>query len=195
MQHSKQPALELEKARIAIEAMRNAKSLDEFEDGWKEFLGRLERVWTKGINHFSKSPKWNGWKGKFEPLRRSDSLLSYLVNARGADEHTVNEIVGREPGGIGINPAEGNCLYIERMTISNGNIFIKSPQKIRVDFLPAKTTLLPVTNRGRTYPVPTEHFGSPIDPTNVIAVAEAGAQFYERFLAQAEEFFEPKGSA
>lgn len=189
MQHSDQPALELAKARTAIEAMRNAKALDEFEESWKAFLGRIERVWTKGLSHFGKSPKWSGWQGKFEPLRRSDPLLSYLVNARGADEHTVNEIVGGELGGIGINAAEGNSLYIERMTINNGNIYIKSPQKIRVDFLPSRTTLLPVVNRGRTYPVPTAHLGKPVDPTNVIAVAEAGAEFYERFLAEADEYF------
>lgn len=189
MQHSEQPPLELAKARAAIESMRNAKTLDEFEESWKEYLGRLERVWTKGINHFGKSPKWNGWKGKFEPLRRSDPLLSYFINARGADEHTVNEIVGRERGGIGINAAEGNSLYIERMEIKHGKIFIQSPQKIRVDFFPAKTTLLPVTNRGRTYPVPTEHLGNPVDSMNVIAVAEAGVHFYAQFLSQAEEFF------
>ncbi len=189
MQHSDQPSLELAKARSAVDKMRNAKTLDGFEDAWKEFLGRLERVWNKGESHFGKSPKWNGWKGQFEGLRKTDPLLSYLVNARGADEHTVNEIVGREHGGIGINPAEGNSLYIEHMEINNGNIFIKSPQKIRVDFIPAKTTLLPVTNRGRVYPVPTSHLGNPVDPMNVIAVADVGAQFYEHFLVKAEEFF------
>ncbi|HEY8099639.1 MAG TPA: hypothetical protein VIF82_02705 [Burkholderiaceae bacterium] len=189
MQYSKQPSLELAKARAAVEAMRNAKTLDEFDESWKELLGRLERVWTKGINHFGKSPKWNGWKGKFEPLRRSDPLLSYLVNARGADEHTINEIIGRDPGGIGINAAEGNSLYIEHMEIKNGKIFIQSPQKIRIDFLPARTTLLPITNRGRTYPIPTSHLGNFVDPMNVIAVAELGVQFYECFLSQAEEFF------
>ena len=189
MQHSKQPSLELSKAQIAIEAMRNAKTLEEFEESWKEFLSRLERVWNKGVSHFCKSPRWNGWKGQFERLRKTDPLLSYLVNARGAEEHTVNEIVGKEPGGIGINPAERNSLYIEHMEINNGNIFIKSPQKIKIDFMPARTTLLPITNRGRTYPVPSTHLGNAVDPMNVIAIAEAGAQFYEKFLSQAEKFF------
>ncbi|MCF8053657.1 MAG: hypothetical protein K9K75_00290 [Deltaproteobacteria bacterium] len=189
MQHSEQPHIELAKARVAIDAMRSAKALDEFEENWKEFLGRLERVWNKAFSQFGKSPKWNGWKGRFEGPRKTDPLLAYLVNVRGADEHTVNEIVGREPGGIGINAAEGNSLYIERMEINNGRISIKSPQKIRVDFLPARTTLLPVVNRGRTYPIPTTHLGSPVDPMNVVSVAEAGAQFYQQFLAQAEEFF------
>ena len=189
MHHSEQPYVELAKAHAAIEAMRNAKALDEFEEHWKEFLGRIERVWNKAFSHFGKSPKWNGWKGKTEGLRRTDPLLSYLINARGADEHTVNEIVGREPGGIGINPAEGNSLYIEHMEINNGQIRIQSPQRIRVDFIPARTTLLPVANRGRTYHVPTTHLGKPIDPRNVISVAEAGAQFYQEFLSGAEAFF------
>lgn len=189
MQHSDAPYIELTKARAAITAMREAKSLDEFEERWKEFIGRLERVWNKAFSHFGKSPKWNGWKGKIEGLRKTDPLLSYLVNARGAEEHTVNEIVGREPGGIGINAAEGNSLYIERMEINDGNIFIQSPQRIRVDFIPARTTLLSVTNRGRIYPVPTAHLGATVDPNNVISIAEAGAQFYEGFLVEAEGFF------
>jgi hypothetical protein len=95
MKHSDQLKIELSKAREAIKSMRNAKTIDEFEESWKTFLGRLERVWSKSINHFGKSPKWNGWKGKFESLRKSDPLLSYLVNARGAEEHTVNEIIKR----------------------------------------------------------------------------------------------------
>lgn len=51
-------------------------------------------------------------EGKFESLRKKDQLLSYLINARGADEHTVNEIVGRESGGIGINPARLSSSFV-----------------------------------------------------------------------------------
>ena len=43
MQHSEAPYIELTKARVAILTMREAKSLGEFEEHWKEFLGRLER--------------------------------------------------------------------------------------------------------------------------------------------------------
>lgn len=189
MKHSEQPRIELAKAKASIEGMRDAKSLDEFEEHWKTFLNVLERVWNKASHHYSKSPKWNGWKGKYEQLRKKDPLLVYLINARGADEHTVNEIVSREPGGIGINPAEGNSLYIEEMTINKGTISIKSPQKIRVDFIPARTTLLPVVNRGQTFPIPISHLGTPIDPSKVIEVAEAGIEFYEEFLNDVEATF------
>lgn len=189
MQYSEQPRKEFATAVSAIEAMRNAKSLNEFEECWKSFLHRLERVWNKASHHYGKSPKWNGWKGKYEQLRQRDPLLSYLVNARGAEEHTVNEIVSRDGGGIGINPAKGNSLYIEEMTINNGTISIKSPQQLRIDFISAKTKLLPVVNRGRTYPVPTTHLGRQIDPANVVEVAEAGAKFYEKFLNEVESYF------
>jgi len=157
MQYSEQPRNELVKASAEIEGMRRAASLDVFEDHWKSYLNRLERIWNKASHHYGKSPKWNGWKGRYEQLRKKDELLSYLINARGADEHTVNAIVSREPGGIGINPTEGNSLFLEEMTIQNGVISIKSPQKLRVDFIPAKTKLIPITNRGRTYPAPTTH--------------------------------------
>jgi len=169
--------------------MRTAKSLDEFEEHWKTLLHRLERVWNKTLSHYNRSPKWNGWKGKYEQLRKKDSLLAYLINARGADEHTVNEILSREPGGIGINPAEGKSLYIEHMTVDKGHISIKSPQKIRVDFIPAKTVLVPVVNRGRTYPVPTSHLGNAIDPTQVVDTAETGVGFYQGFLDEVEAYF------
>jgi hypothetical protein len=189
MKHSEQPRIELAKAKACIEGMHNARSLDEFEEHWQNFLHRLERVWNKASHHYCKSPKWNGWKGKYEQLRKKDPLLSYLVNARGADEHTVNEITSRKPGGIGINPAEGNGLYIEEMTINKGHVSISSPQKIRVDFIPARTVLTAVINRGRTYPVPTSHRGNPVDPAKVTDIAETAVEFYKEFLDEVEAYF------
>jgi hypothetical protein len=189
MKHSEKPYQELSKANLAVTAMENAKSLDEFDEHWKRFLSHIERIWNKASNHFSKSPKWNGWKGKYEKLRKKDPLLAYFINARGADEHTVNDIVDREPGGIGINPAEENNLHIENMTINKGTISINSSQKLRIDFIPAKTKLLPITNRGRQYPVPKSHMGNPIDPANVVEIARIGAVFYESFLNEAEKYF------
>lgn len=189
MKRSEQPRTELANAKGCIEGMRTAKSLVDFEENWKTFLHRLERLWNKTVSHYSRSPKWNGWKGKYEQLRKKDPLLAYLINARGAEEHTVNEIVSREPGGIGINPAEGNSLFIEQMTINKGNIAIKSPQNIRIDFIPAKTVLAPIINRGRTYAVPTSHLGNSLDPTQVVDVAEKAVGFYEGFLDEVETHF------
>jgi hypothetical protein len=188
MQHSDQPFEELEGAREEVAGMAAARSVAEFERHWKEFSRRLERSWNKTKAHFGKSPKWGGWQARFHELRQADPLLSYLVNARGAEEHTVSEIVGRKPGSISINPAEGNALYIERLEVDRGVLSVKSPQKLKVEFVPATMTLVPVVNRGRTYGLPTSHLGSPTDPSNVGGIAEFALKFYEDVLAQAEEF-------
>ena len=189
MQRSEKPHDELRQAEAAIEEMRTAKSADGFERGWKEFLRRVERVWSKTAAHFGRSPKWKGWNSKFECARKSDPLLSYLVNARGAEEHTVNEITGRDAGGIGINPAEGNSLYIERMEMQDGILRISSPQKLRIDFLPERMSLLPVLNRGRTYAVPVEHLGRAVNSRDALSIAAAGISYYREALSEAEAFF------
>jgi hypothetical protein len=189
MQHSDQPFREIAKAKEALAGMMASHSVEHFEEHWKEFLRRLERSWSKAQAHFGKSPKWNGWQGRIQNARRADPLLAYLVNARGAEEHTVNEISSRQPGGIGVNPAVGSSLYIERMEINNGVISIRSPQQLKIEFVPSKMSLLPVVNRGRTYPLPTLHLGAPIDPSNVVAVAQSALAFYENALNEAEEFF------
>ena len=189
MQHSEQPRIELKRARSAMESMRHAQALGEFEEGWKEFLRRIERTWNKMQSHYGKSPKWTGWQSKYESLRKKDQLLSYLVNARGAEEHTVDSVVSTTPGGVTINPASGNFMHIESLSLNNGILRVKSPQEIKISFISAKTELLPVVNRGRRYEVPKEHLGHAIDPQNVSSIATAAFAFYESALADAENFF------
>jgi hypothetical protein len=189
MDHSERPSLELARARDAIEAMRNAKTVDELAEHWSTFLGRLQRVWNKAASHFSQSPKWIGWSGRFMHLRRTDPLLAYLVHARNAHEHTVQDIVTKVMGRIGIGPAQGNLLSIERMVAKDGNFFIKALQPIKVDFVPAKIMLAPVTDQGITYQPPNMHLNTPFDSVSAIAVAEAGARFYAQFLSEAENYF------
>jgi hypothetical protein len=189
MQKSEQPHIELKLAMLSIDAMKTAASLDDFEESWKTFLHRIERIWNKVANHYGKSPKWNGWQGKFLKLRKEDPLLSYLINARGAEEHTVDDIVTRQAAGIGIGPAEGNYLYIEHMTIDGPNISIKSPQKIKIDFIAERTVPLPVKNRGRVYSVPISHLGNVIDSSSVIFIAEAGLNFYLELIKEVEHAF------
>jgi hypothetical protein len=122
-------------------------------------------------------------------LRRGDPLLSYLKNARGAEDHTVQEIAEKRPGGIGINPAEGNTLYIEEMTVFDGVIRVKSPHSIRIDILSGKLKLVPVRNRGRLYDVPTEHLGNELPDQEPTTLAEYGISFLENYLSNAEREF------
>jgi hypothetical protein len=171
--------------------MRKSHDLISYEEAWKLFLFRLERVWNKLRNHLSNSPKYKNWAiiDHAKQLRGNDPLLTYLINARDADEHTINEIIERRPGGIGINAAIGNELNIEHMSVTNGNIFIKSKQPIKIDFFPEKIKLKSITKRSGTYHIPKTHLGNPIKSIEPIDVAEAGLNFYEDLIEKAEEYF------
>ena len=189
MQPSPKPKEELAKAATAIEAMEKSHSLVELEEHWKDFLGRIERVWFKAQAHYGKSPKWNGWKGIYEGQRSSDPLLSYLRSARGADEHTIAEIVESQPGSMTILPGSTGSGTIRNLRIESGVVSAETTGTIKLEFKPDRIRLLPVTNRGVTYTVPTSHLGAAVDPDNVVAIAKAGVVYYEKLLHAADKFF------
>jgi hypothetical protein len=184
---------ELVEAKASIEEMKKARDLVSYEKAWKLFLIRLERVWNKLCNHLCKSPKYKSWSiiDQAKQLRKNDPLLSYLTIARGADEHTIDEITEKQPGGIGINLADPNEHYIEHIALSakNGNITIKSKQPLKVDFIPEKLKLNSVANRSGISNPPTTHLGNPIKSVEPIDIAEAGLDFYEDLIKKAEEHF------
>ncbi|MGB5475266.1 MAG: hypothetical protein WBQ78_17555 [Gammaproteobacteria bacterium] len=197
MQPSKAPHAELERAGEAIACMRSAASLDEFEEHWKDFLHRIERVLNKTKAHYGRSPKFGNWAAPVEEFRRKDPLLAYLCNARGAEEHTVNEITERKPGGVGIGLADGvglqpdGSVLIERLEIRSNErgIHVRSKQPLKFEFEPARARMSRVVNRGRTYEVPTAHNGSSINPEDLPATAEAALNYYAEVVKKAEAFF------
>ncbi len=191
MQPIDKPWEQLKKAESYIDKMTTASSLGEYEEYWKEFLHNLERSWNKLTSHLKRSPKYQGWveRGKAEKLRRQDQLLSYIINARGAEEHSVADISKQQPGGIGINPAFGNSLHIKKLEINNGQIHIDSDQPIRINFIPGKVELLSVENRGRTYDIPSQHIGNDIKTNDPVEIAKLGVAFYKAYFEKAESHF------
>lgn len=193
MQHSNRPYLELDSARRALAAMGQATTLAAVEEHWKEYLGRLERVWNKSLSHFGKSPKWSGWQGPFLKLRKHDPLLSYFINARGADEHTIGDITVSEPGALTINAGPSGRCHIQSLTIRDGVVSFKADPEAIVTVVAPSVKLLPITNRNVLYDVPLNHLSLPIDPNDLIDIAEKGIAFYAKFLEQAEAFFVKAG--
>jgi len=179
---------ELIAARAALEQMRRAASFTAFESSWQDCLTRIERSWNKSKGAFADS-NYQPWRGSHESVRKSDPLLRYLSHARDADEHTVADTLGHEPGSIGINPASGNSLYIESLTVRDGVMSIRSPQPIAITIQPGRVKLLPAKSRGVTYDPPSTHLGGALDRSDPDHVAERGVEYYERFLDEAEMRF------
>ena len=206
---------ELSKARIAIEGMRGAIDLNALEIHWQDFLFRLERSWNKSVSYMKANPRFHGWseRGYAEELRKHDPLLSYLRNARGADEHTVEAIVSWEPGAITVIPVDrksmmnievwipyenGGAIGVTAngaSSLSAATLLTRIPeekqvvanQPVSVDFRPAKLRLIQITNRGRTYHPPASHLGKPLNELGPIEAAELGMTFYECYYRKAEE--------
>ena len=191
MQHSDKPQQELAIARDLVEKMKRARSLAELEELWKPYLRHLDRTWNKAEAHFSRSPKWSGWQGKYLKERSKDPLICYLVQARNIEEHSIDEITEKRDGFLGVDPAgPGQILRFSLQTGANGEIVnFKANTPARITFSPSHVALLPVSNRGRVYQPPTSHLGDPINPNDIIAIATIGIQFYSGFLFAAESFF------
>lgn len=183
---------EIQKSRDKIEEMKCASSLDDLEECWKQYLHRIERTWNKAKHQLQASPKFQGWtrRGAIEKLRSNDPLLSYLKNARGADEHTINDITGRQSGRIGINTAnnDGYIGYLELST-KDGQVDIKTDTPLDIIFIPEKTILVDVLNRGKIFKVPTTHLDEKLNHIDPVSIADEGVRFYERFLDEAEKYF------
>ena len=197
LQHSNKPKNELDLASALVLDMSKAESIEVLEGYWKRYLTHLERTWNKAEAHFSRSPKWSGWHGKYVKLRKQDQLLRYLVQARNTDEHSIDEITEAKRGFTGINGAgPGGRLYLEGISCDKfGRVTLRTPDPFVVTVVPSKVHLLPIKNRGVTYPPPAEHLGLQIDANNLISMARMGVDFYSEFLSAADSFFVTSSSS
>jgi hypothetical protein len=189
MQSSPQIQTELRQCSFLLEELAHTASAPEFDERWQRFLGHLERVWNKCQNHFGKSPKWNGWKGRFEKQRRTDPLLSYLSNARGANEHTVADITAKTPDSIGIGVGPSGSVHIKHLRIGPDGVEGEWTGDLAVTFIPGKVNPVSVTNRGRVYPVPEAHLGQKLPDNSALTLGRYGLKYYQSFVAEAEAFF------
>jgi hypothetical protein len=189
MQRSEQPHIELRKARNSVEEMKASTSLEVMEESWKSYLHRIERTWNRVIHHYGKSPKWSGWQATVLKQRKCGPLLSYLINARGCDEHTGDDIVSRIPGGLSIRAGGGGPLYIENLSINNGEVSYRGSGNAIFEFSSEAVALKSILNRGREYHPPTEHLGVPILSASMINIAQLGLDFYSDLIDRVELFF------
>lgn len=182
---------ELRFAHEAIHELRNAQNLDVAFAAWTEILQHLERVWNKAQAGMRDRPKWQGWpeRGRINDKRSSDPLLAYLCNARGAEEHGIKDIADKQPGGIGINPARGNVIRNLSIRQDKERLEIRSDDPINITFRPGRLVLKAISNRGREYPVPAIHLGTPLAGVDPITLAETGAKYYADALALIEREF------
>ncbi len=173
--------------------MRAAQTLDDIEAAWRTFLNNAGKVWNKVELACKTVPRSQGWLGKHLRARKKDMLLRYVHHARNSDEHTLTEIVSRQPGGLGIRGAPGTSgVYVKSMTINSGPSgtqinYEGSPIEI-VQIAP-RVKLERVFDRGDWYNPPTQHLEKPLSSADPLVVAEAAFAYMDAMVGEGEQKF------
>lgn len=186
----KQPRMELVAAAKALNDMRAAKSLDEFEMEWRTFLNHLEKAWQKAercCQHVR--GEFEPWQGQFHNLRKKDMLLRYLKQARDADNHSVQDVTKLQPGSRGYKFANPRGGYIKRMEIRGGEVVHYEGDPMIVEETSPHPVAVPVKNNGAWFNPPTSHLGEPITSPHPALLAELGIKFYIDYVDQIQTKF------
>lgn len=186
----KHPRAELRAAARALDSMRNAKSLEEFEAEWKEFLVCLEKVWNKVERSCQPMRnRFEPWQGTYHRLRKKDMLLRYLKQARDADNHSIQDFTKIEPGSRSIRFVNPHGGYIKHMEIRGSEITAYEGDPIFVEDRAPHPVAVPVRNNGEWFNPPTSHLGQPVTTHHPVALAELGLKFYEEYVNEVERKF------
>ena len=156
----------------AVDAYMKLRSLhlgefSEFEAAWSDFLHRVERVWSKTQGAVHSTPGWKKVETETTALRRSDPLLRYLIHARNAEEHSIQD-VAKEWGEINVTNVTATSFTLSWPVYDR--------------------PLLAVANRGVIYTPPREHLGASIahllgqGVAEPIVVADLALHFYHSLI-------------
>lgn len=172
-------------AKSAERRMREAKSLNDAESAWIDFLMSAHTVYSKlkiGVRGTSNE----GWWSQKVQERASDPLLSYLHHARNADEHGVDFRPAKQPGRLLIGRG-GQAIRLDGTLGPGGMLRVTSldGSTPHVEITQPQLELVPVTDRGITYSIPTHHLGKAIEHATPVECATLAIVYLQALLQDA----------
>lgn len=179
---------EFQKARELVDLMASASNLEEYEECWKEFLHKLDRGFNKLKELYKNDKRAKRIIDSINTARNSDPLISYLMQARNSDEHSVREITDRVLGYTKVTGGFGGGKIIRGIIkggmapntlVTEGNLDIE----FKIDCL----RIVSVTNYGQQYDPPNLCAGKAIATQAPHIIAEIGLDFYVEKIAQIEK--------
>lgn len=163
------PIQELTSAWEAAHRIRETETLDQLNAEWAAVLNHLEKLWVKtDIACTAEKPGFSNWNAPWVKLRKSDPLLRYLIQARHADNHSVQYLSSQVIGHLLVDPKG-------RMGLN----MLDSPE-LAID---------QVINRGIKYPTPDTHLGQPLKTRDPRVLSVHACNFYADYLRQVRRSF------
>jgi hypothetical protein len=167
----------LARAKAEHANMKAADSFEKMEAAWTNFLLMSNRVYARIEQGAKGNGTSFGWYGTKKHERRKDPLLSYIKNARDADEHGIERVTGRDYGSTQVRFPEGATITSGTMSHGNIDIQLAEPRPVEVTFNGPSVKLVEVTNYGDKY--------QPPGNTDPVAVAELFLNHLEALIAEA----------
>jgi hypothetical protein len=171
---------ELGWANLALTQMQSAEDLNEYEKAWVDFLHYLDRAWNKLGKHAHAGGSVQKYLSEVNRLRKDDELLLYLVQARNTDEHTIQQIVGKQAACLTITGGIGGGTIHRGVFEGSGRVGnLLHDGNLEIRFHPERLEVIPVSNRGVIYPAPESHLGGLIKTRIPHELAKIALKYYE----------------
>lgn len=164
------------------------------KSAWSDLLIRLQRVYNRLAAAAPETGSANAWWGRKKHERENDELLMYLHQARHAEEHGLDEIVGTRPPSLGINPGPGGVSFGP-----GGTTFSVGPEgatvvgdwsgSLKLTYNPPALILVPVTNRNVVYNPPQTHLNSNVSGESPTQIAKRAIDYCDALIVEAEKRF------
>jgi hypothetical protein len=166
---------ELAFAAHALDSMKSATDLAEFDAQWKIFAGHTTRVSNKTESALKGDPRFynSGHVKRYKAVRKGDALISYLAHLRDVDEHSHIDTTATLPAGFVNISADGRVWARNpKITINGVTMDVPPPPGFNRKIVGAELRACPVTSRGKTYEVPTTHLGNDITAATLVELAK-----------------------
>ena len=178
-------ALRIDKAKRALFKCRSAGNFAEFYSHWSDFLmhsGGALNAFDEAAKHTQQGKQWYGAEKR---KGRHDELISYLHQARNAEEHPSDDTLKEGTQVVTVGDA-GEDIYISHMKIApelfadphaylGQRVSSATPGgTVTIRNTPAGPQLVPVYDQRyrKTFDTPTSHNGRKLTDLSPIKCAE-----------------------
>lgn len=180
-------------AQQAFKRMEDAQSMEQLDMEWRNLLNALEKLWVKterACQHVRNT--FQPWQGIYAQKRKNDMLLRYLLQARHADNHSIEDVSHLREGHLAIRSAtDTGRSYIKTLVVKNGRVVNYEGDPLEYKVVLPKPVALPVKNQGVRFEVPTHHLNNPLQSQHPLELAKLGLSFYSDYLDAVDAKFFP----
>ena len=175
---------EFTKAEELLLLMSSARTLGDYEEYWKDFLHKIDKGFNKLRDLYKDDMRVKGVIDSINIARKSDPLISYLMQARNSDEHSIRQITERVGGYTKLEGGAGGGVIVSG-DIEGGKMQenLVTAGNLKIEFQIEYVEIISVTSRGKKYDPPNISSGKAVLTHIPHQIALIGLNFYLEKLA------------